>query len=61
MKRVKETKGTIIIILICKLTILKNNNNNNNNNTTGELRENYTNIKLNLSKLTHTHRHKKGG
>ena len=46
MKRVKETKGTIIIIVICKLTILKSNNNNNNNNTSGELRENYTNIKL---------------
>ena len=50
---------TIIIILICKLTISKSNN--NNNNTAGELRENYTNIKLNLSKMIHRHRHKKGG
>ena len=61
MKRIKETKDTIIIILTCKVTILKSNNNNNNNNTAGELRENYTKIKLNLSKLILRHRHKKGG
>ena len=51
-KKLKETKGTIII----KIIIIATNNNkitNNNNKTAGELRENYTNVKLNLSKLTH--------